>query len=209
MAALGRRPGRRAAPLTPANLWRWADIRRLLLRAGEIRALDGGAGRRTVRLCMPGLEQKWATRTIHASFQLVKPGETAEAHRHSLAALRFVVEGRGGHTTVEGEKFIMEPGDLVLTPQYSWHDHANDGDEAMIWIDGHDGPLTLGLNAAFFERFSQPAQAVVHDNSSCGAAPARCGRAVSSAARKAIPISTSGTTRRRSCGDGAWRLGRV
>ena len=150
-------------PLAPANLWRWADIRRLLLRAGEIRALDGGAGRRTVRLCMPGLEQKWATRTIHASFQLVKPGETAEAHRHSLAALRFVVEGRGGHTTVEGEKFIMEPGDLVLTPQYSWHDHANDGDEAMIWIDGHDGPLTLGLNAAFFERFSQPAQAVVHE----------------------------------------------
>jgi gentisate 1,2-dioxygenase len=150
-------------PLVPANLWRWADIRRLLLRAGEIRALDGGAGRRTVRLCMPGLEQKWATKTIHASFQLVKPGETAEAHRPSLAALRFVVEGRGGHTTVEGEKFIMEPGDLVLTPQNTWHDHGNDSNEAMIWIDGHDAPLTLGLNAAFFERFSQPAQPVVHE----------------------------------------------
>ena len=149
-------------PLAPAHLWRWADIRRLLLRAGDIRALDGGAGRRTVRLCMPGLDQKWATRTIHASFQLVKPGETAEAHRHSLAALRFVVEGRGGHTTVEGEKFIMEPGDLVLTPQNTWHDHGNDGDEAMIWIDGHDAPLTLGLNAAFFERFSVPAQPILH-----------------------------------------------
>jgi gentisate 1,2-dioxygenase len=150
-------------PLAPANLWRWVDIRRLLLRAGEIRALDGGAGRRTVRLCMPGIEQKWATRTIHASFQLVKPGETAEAHRHSLGALRFVVEGRGGHTTVEGEKFIMEPGDLILTPQYTWHDHGNDSDEPMIWIDGHDAPLTLTLNAGFFERFSVPTQPVVHD----------------------------------------------
>jgi gentisate 1,2-dioxygenase len=150
-------------PLASAHLWRWADIRRLLLRAGDIRALDGGAGRRTVRLCMPGLEQKWATRTIHASFQLVKPGETAEAHRHSLAALRFVVEGRGGYTTVEGEKFIMEPRDLVLTPQNTWHDHGNDSDEAMIWIDGHDAPLTLALNAAFFERFSAPVQPVVHD----------------------------------------------
>lgn len=151
--------------LAPAHLWRWADIRRLLLRAGEIRALDGGAGRRTVRLCTPGLDQKWTTRTIHASFQLVKPGETAEAHRHSLGALRFVVEGHGGHTTVEGEKFMMEPGDLVLTPQNTWHDHANEGDEAMIWIDGHDAPLTLTLNAAFFERFSAPAQAVLHDDS--------------------------------------------
>lgn len=151
-------------PLVPPHLWRWADIRRLLLRAGEIRALDGGAGRRTVRLCLPGLDQKWATRTIHASFQLVKPGETAEAHRHSLAALRFVVEGRGGHTTVEGEKFIMEPRDLVLTPQNTWHDHGNESDEAMIWIDGHDAPLTLGLNAAFFERFSEPTQPILHDD---------------------------------------------
>lgn len=151
-------------PLMPANLWRWSDIRRLLLRAGEIRALDGGAGRRTVRLCMPGLDQKWATRTIHASFQLVKPGETAEAHRHSLGALRFVVEGSGGHTTVEGEKFVMAAGDLVLTPQYTWHDHGNDSDKPMIWIDGHDGPLTLALNAAFFERFSAPSQPILHDD---------------------------------------------
>lgn len=151
-------------PLAAANLWRWADIRRLLLRAGEIRALDGGVGRRTVRLCLPGLEQKWATRTIHASVQLVKPGETAEAHRHSLGALRFVVEGKGGYTTVDGEKFQMEPGDLVLTPQYTWHDHGNDGDGPMIWIDGHDGPLTLALNAMFFERFSAPTQPVVHND---------------------------------------------
>ncbi len=151
-------------PLTPANLWRWQDIRRLLLRAGEMRALDGGAGRRTVRLCTPGLGKKWATPTIHASFQLVKPGETAEAHRHSLGALRFVVEGSGGHTTVDGEKFVMEPGDLVLTPQYTWHDHGNDSDTSMIWIDGHDGPLTLALNAAFFERFPAPSQPVLDDD---------------------------------------------
>lgn len=158
-AVLGAEP----RPVTEANLWRWADIRRVLLQAGELRAIDGGAGRRTVRLCAPGLAEKWATRTIHASFQLVKPGETAEAHRHSLGALRFVVEGSGGHTTVDGEKFMMEPGDLVLTPQYTWHDHGNASGAPMIWIDGHDGPLTLGLNAMFMERFSAEAQPVLHD----------------------------------------------
>jgi gentisate 1,2-dioxygenase len=151
-------------PLVPAHLWHWSDIRGALMRAGAIRALDGGAGRRTVRLCMPGLEEKWATHTIHASFQIVKPGETADAHRHSLGALRFVVEGSGGHTTVDGEKFVMEAGDLVLTPQYAWHDHGNDSSEPIIWIDGHDGPLTLRLNAMFFERYAQRVQPVRHDD---------------------------------------------
>jgi gentisate 1,2-dioxygenase len=159
-AVLGAEP----RPVAEAHLWRWADIRRLLVRAGELRAIDGGAGRRTVRLCTPGLAEKWATRTIHASFQLVKPGETAEAHRHTLGALRFVVEGSGGHTTVEGEKFVMEPGDLVLTPQNTWHDHGNAGDAPMIWIDGHDGPLTLGLNALFMEPYSAETQPVLHDD---------------------------------------------
>jgi gentisate 1,2-dioxygenase len=65
---------------------------------------------------------------------------------------------------VDGEKFLMEPGDLVLTPQYTWHDHGNDSDGPMIWIDGHDGPLTLALNALFMERFSAPVQTVVHDD---------------------------------------------
>jgi mannose-6-phosphate isomerase-like protein (cupin superfamily) len=183
-------------PVVPAHLWHWADIRRLLLRAGEIRALDGGGGRRTVRLCLPGLEQKWATRTIHASFQLVKPGETAQAHRHSLAALRFVVEGSGGHTTVEGEKFIMEPGDLVLTPQYTWHDHGNESDGTMIWIDAttvRSRSPSTPCSSSVFRRPRSPSGTMT---TSPGDAPARCGRAASKGGRAVIHTSTNGAMHR-------------
>lgn len=159
-AAVERGP----VPFAAANLWRWPDIKRLLTAAGECRAIEGGAGRRTVRLCTPGLAMKWATPTIHASIQLVKPGEVAEAHRHTMTAFRFVVEGHGGYTTVDGEKMRMEPGDMILTPHSSWHDHGHEGGPPMIWIDGHDFPLVHHLNALFFETFSKQQQDVVHDD---------------------------------------------
>ena len=142
-------------PYAKPYLWRWHDIRRLLWRAGEMRGIEGGASRRTVRLCTPGHAMKWTTPTIHASVQLVKPGEVAEAHRHSMGALRFVIEGRGGYTTVEGEKLAMEPGDLILTPSWTWHDHGHDGDIPTIWIDIHDFPISNHLGGIFFEPFGQ------------------------------------------------------
>lgn len=140
-------------PYAKPYIWRWHDIRRLLWRAGEMRGIDGEAGRRTVRLCTPGHSQKWTTPTIHASVQLVKPGEIAEAHRHSMGAFRFVLEGRGGYTTVEGEKLVMEPGDLILTPGWSYHDHGHEGDVPTIWIDVHDYPLTNYLGGLFYEPY--------------------------------------------------------
>jgi gentisate 1,2-dioxygenase len=132
-------------------LWSWDTVYGQLLRAGELLGMDGGASRRTLRLCTPGLAQKFTTPTFQTSIQLVKPGEIAEAHRHTMTAFRFILKGSGGFTNVEGEKFIMEPHDLVLTPQWTWHDHGNDTDEAMVWIDGLDHPLIQGLNACFFE----------------------------------------------------------
>jgi gentisate 1,2-dioxygenase len=151
-------------PWAAAHRWRWADIRRVLLRAGEIGGIEGGASRRTVRLCTPGLKEKWATQTVHASFQLVKPGEVADAHRHSMGALRFIAEGEGGYTTVNGEKFVLEPGDLILTPQMSWHDHGNEGSGPVLWLDGHDFPLAHRLNALFFEPYATQRQEVVADD---------------------------------------------
>lgn len=151
-------------PWADAHLWRWSDISRVLLRAAEIRGIEGGASRRTVRLCTPGLAEKWATQTVHASFQLVKPGEIADAHRHSMGALRFVAEGQGGYTTVEGEKFVMEPFDLILTPQMTWHDHGNEGDGPVLWLDGHDFPLVHRFNALFFENYKTQRQVVTHDD---------------------------------------------
>lgn len=148
-------------PWAEPHLWPWQRIRRLMLKAGQLRAMEGRLPRRTIRLCTPGLPDKWTSQTIHAGFQLVQPGETASAHRHTGSALRFVVEGTGGYTTVEGEKFDMEPGDLVLTPGWTWHDHGNEGRGPMIWLDGHHAPLTQCLNASFFEKFGADAQPIV------------------------------------------------
>lgn len=156
--------GRTPVPLAKSYLWRYTDIRRLLTAAGECRAISASGGRRTVRLCTPGLSTRWATPTIHTSVQLVKPGEIAEAHKHTMTAFRFVIEGHGGYTTVDGEKLRMEPGDMVLTPNFSWHDHGHEGGLPMIWIDGHDFPFVDHLNALFSKGYPKPQQDVVHDD---------------------------------------------
>jgi gentisate 1,2-dioxygenase len=97
------------------------------------------------------------------SIQLVKPGERAECHRHTAAALRFVVEADGtGYTNVEGEQMLMEPGDLVLTPHWTWHDHFNCGQKNLVWLDVLDAQLTSYLDANFHENFAEgPAQPIV------------------------------------------------
>jgi len=94
------------------------------------------------------------------SVQLVRPGEIAKAHRHSLTALRFIVQGNGACTTVEGERFTMSPGDLILTPNWTWHDHYNGTDEDIIWLDGHDGPLVKALEVVRVEMFDRKQQQV-------------------------------------------------
>ena len=88
------------------------------------------------------------------------PGEIAREHRHSAAALRLIIEGSGGYTVVNGERVPMYPGDLVLTPGWSWHDHANDTGAPMIWLDGLDTPLVRMLEAGFYEEYPQVRQDV-------------------------------------------------
>ena len=99
-----------------------------------------------------------ASNTLVANIQIVMPGEIARAHRHSAAALRLIIEGGGGYTVVNGERVPMYPGDLVLTPNWSWHDHANDTDAPMIWLDGLDTPLVRMLEAGFYEEYHQERQ---------------------------------------------------
>ena len=86
------------------------------------------------------------------------PGEVARAHRHTLAAVRFIIESDGGYTNVNGEPIPMLPRDLVLTPNWAWHDHANDTATPMIWLDGLDAPLVRFLGAAFQEEFPHDTQ---------------------------------------------------
>ena len=140
-------PQGRARPF----LWRYAELRPHLLRTGELVSTQE-AERRVLMLLNPGLEGAAATTpTLFAGMQLILPGEIARAHRHSPAALRIIVEGHGAYTAVEGERCFMEPGDLILTPSWSWHDHGNETSEPMIWLDGLDLPMLGALDVIFAE----------------------------------------------------------
>lgn len=144
-------------------LWRWRDIYPKLFDASAVIDLEAGAERRSLRLCTPGLSWKTTTETLTAAIQMVMPGETARAHRHSPAALRFVIQGTGGgYTTVNGERYGMEVSDLILTPQDSWHDHGNRSQEPVVWLDVLDVPIVRFLNAVFSDPFTQPVQDVLH-----------------------------------------------
>ncbi|MEU0073822.1 cupin domain-containing protein [Streptomyces sp. NPDC006332] len=143
-------------------LWRWADIRPAMLKSADLLPVGAdGADRRVLNLINPGMEPKiGTTHTLTASIQMVLPGEVADAHRHTINALRLILEGRGASTTVDGEMCELEPGDVVLTSGWRWHDHRNDGDEPVIWLDGLDLPLMRSLESIFYEELEQGAQPV-------------------------------------------------
>lgn len=136
--------------------WRYTDIKPLLLHSGELVPIEL-AERRALVLCNPGFGAAalQTTPSIFIGFQLLLPGESAVNHRHVASALRLVVEGRGGHTTVSGERLPMEPGDLVLTPGGSWHEHGQDGADPVIWLDALDVPLIHHLEASYSEPGAQ------------------------------------------------------
>jgi gentisate 1,2-dioxygenase len=141
-------------------LWKWKDLYESLMRAGEVVSLEQ-AERRTVRLLNPALRDRQATtHTIQFSFQYVKSGEHARPHRHTAAAFRFILRGSGAYTTVNGQKCVMEEGDLILTPQLSWHDHTNDSGKLIIWLDGLDIPLVQSLHQLLFEPHPEYAQLI-------------------------------------------------
>ncbi|HTV45516.1 MAG TPA: cupin domain-containing protein [Stellaceae bacterium] len=138
------------------HLWHWRNLRPQAMRAAELVGTQQ-AERRVLRLTNPALSGV-ASNTLVANIQIVMPGEIARAHRHSAAALRLIIEGTGGYTVVNGERLPMSPGDLVLTPNWTWHDHANDTDAPMIWLDGLDTPLVRMLEAGFYEEYHRERQ---------------------------------------------------
>jgi gentisate 1,2-dioxygenase len=140
-------------------LWRWSEVKPLVQRSGEVVTPDRDVERRVLRLANPGLEHG-TTHTISGAIQLLLPGECAPAHRHTPTAIRWILQGLGAYTTVEGDKCYMEPGDLVLTPSWTWHDHGNEGKEPMVWLDGLDTPLVRNLEAVFYEEFPEDQQPV-------------------------------------------------
>jgi gentisate 1,2-dioxygenase len=135
----------------PAHWDYQSDIRPALLEASELISAEE-ALRRVLILNNPSLK-RGATHTLFCALQLIKGGETAPAHRHTQSALRFVIEGDGAYTAVDGERTSMNPGDFIVTPAWCWHEHGKETEGPMIWLDGLDVPFVNHLGATFSEDF--------------------------------------------------------
>jgi len=145
-------------PIEMPYRWSWADV----LRPMMVKAYDlvdpVKAERRNLIMSNPGLMRAATTQTLIAAVQGVLPGEIAPAHRHTAGALRFMIEGRGSFTNVNGEPCSMDPASLILTPQWCWHDHANETGEPVIWLDVLDVPFIVAINQWFWEPFPHEIQ---------------------------------------------------
>ncbi len=152
-------------PRTMPWLWKWTSVLPLAQRAGQLIAIGRGGERRVLALANPGLGGlPYTSSTLWGAYQYLGAHESAPAHRHTPSALRFVVEGTGVWTTVEGDPCDMSAGDLVLTPSWTWHDHSNPTDAPMVWFDGLDLPLVAALEGVFFEPYAELMQAAAPDH---------------------------------------------
>jgi gentisate 1,2-dioxygenase len=132
-------------------LWAWSTMSPLVDRAArEVNMAE--AERRVLLLTHPGFAGTiFTTPTLSAGLQILNPGESAHAHRHTVAALRLVMMGEGAQTITDGKVCPMEPGDLILTPAWTWHEHRHNGATRTVWLDGLDFPLSRMLGSIFLE----------------------------------------------------------
>lgn len=149
-----------SAPVSMAvpYMWKYKDARQKLLKLSELLTPEE-AERRNINFVNPNLKDiPGATLpTLRGGIQLLKPGERAYTHRHTANAFRFILESpsEGAFTVVQGRKLPMKPGDLVLTPNWTWHDHHNEGKSHAIWFDGLDAIMAFWMGGAFFQEFEE------------------------------------------------------
>ena len=137
----------------PAHCWPWRVTRPIMAGAAAVQS-PRVVERRVVSLVNPksrSADDEATTGTISATLQMLLPGETARVHRHSMSALRFVLEGSGASTIVDGKRCAMAFGDLVITPAWCWHQHEHQGDEPVVWLDVLDVALHLMLGTDEFQ----------------------------------------------------------
>jgi gentisate 1,2-dioxygenase len=134
------------------TVWRYKDAREALDRAGDYVPIDK-TDRRNLIMVNPVEGNRYgSTRNLVAAYQMIKPGETARNHRHTPNALRLILDAKPDvFTVVDGVRVDMKPGDIVLTPNWRWHSHANNSDETAYWIDFLDIPLAQLVDGVFFE----------------------------------------------------------
>jgi gentisate 1,2-dioxygenase len=139
-------------PKSVPTLWSWRKIERYVRKAATLVSAEKAA-RRVVMLVNPG-RKEWsaASGLLYTGVQVMNPGESASAHRHQASALRFVMDGKGAYTIVDGERLALGARDFVLTPNGTWHEHGVDADGTQCtWQDGLDIPLMNSLDANFYE----------------------------------------------------------
>src|SRR5918992_4858182 len=148
------------APRYQAAHWDYDKVRPYLMESGSLITAKE-AVRRVLILENPAMQgSACITPSLYAGLQLILPGEVAPSHRHTQSALRFVVEGRGAYTAVDGERTTMQPGDFIVTPSWTFHDHGNPGGDPVVWLDGLDVPIVNMLDASFAEHHPQETQPV-------------------------------------------------
>jgi gentisate 1,2-dioxygenase len=152
-----------ATKCVPA-LWKFREAKQFVLEAGDVITAEE-AERRVLVLENPGLRgQSRITNTLFAGIQLILPGEIAPAHQHVASAIRFVLDGEGAYTAVEGEKTLMSPGDFILTPNWAPHDHGNTSDKPMLWLDVLDLPTINHFETSFAKHFDDAMQNTARDD---------------------------------------------
>ena len=137
----------------PTHIWRWEEMRPLIEYAFQ-ETSPAAVQRRVLQMLSPrsaSLDDEYTVGNILAAYQCLLPGETARPHRHTMNALRFMLEGSGAVTLVDGKECPMNFGDLVLTPGMAWHEHRHDGTEPVVWLDVLDVPLHMYLGSVLFQ----------------------------------------------------------
>jgi len=137
------------------HVWRYNDVKAFVMESGGLITAEE-AQRRVLILENPAMRgESKATNTLFAGIQMILPGEVAPAHRHVSSAIRFVLDGQGAYTAVEGEKAFMSPGDFVITANWAPHDHGNPSDKPMLWLDVLDFPAVNFFEASFADYFDE------------------------------------------------------
>ncbi len=144
-----------------AHRWRWSEISPYLGRIAEIARTAVGTGdaspiefadRQQFLLINPGLGGRLqVANTIRCAVSIYNPGDVAPVHLHSPNASRTILSDNGGYTTIEGERCEAARGDLILTPNGTWHDHGNDGTTPVVWADILDFPLLEFLDCVWID----------------------------------------------------------
>jgi gentisate 1,2-dioxygenase len=146
-------------------LWSYQNAKHALMAAGRLIG-TADAERRNLILVNPFQGNTYATtRTLVSAYQMILPGEKARSHRHTPNALRLIVDAEpGAYTVVNGQKLPMMPGDILLTPNWCWHGHGNDGSAPAYWIDFLDVPLVQLLEPMFLENHPEIFEAFALDS---------------------------------------------